>query len=27
MRLNFKQFEFNKELSLTFSVPKNYKKK
>ncbi len=27
IRLNFKQFEFNKELSLTFSVPKNYKKK
>jgi hypothetical protein len=27
IRLNFKQFEFNKELSVAFSVPKNYKKK
>ena len=27
IRLNYKQFEFNKELSVTFSVPKNYKKK
>ncbi len=27
IRLNFKQFEFNKELSVTLSVPKNYKKK
>lgn len=27
IRLNFKQFEFNKELSVRFSVPKNYKKK
>lgn len=27
IRLNFKQFEFNKELSVNFSVPKNYKKK
>lgn len=27
IRLNFKQFEFNKELSVSFSVPKNYKKK
>ncbi len=27
IRLNYKQFEFNKELSLSFSVPKNYKKK
>ena len=27
IRLNFKQFEFNKELSVPFSVPKNYKKK
>ena len=26
VRMNFKQFEFNKELSLSFSVPKNYKK-
>ncbi|MEO6406549.1 MAG: DUF4292 domain-containing protein [Ferruginibacter sp.] len=25
--MNIKQFEFNKELSLPFSVPKNYKKK
>lgn len=24
--MNFKQYEFNKELSVTFSVPKNYKK-
>ena len=27
VRMNFKQFEFNKELSVRFSVPKNYKKK
>ena len=27
VRMNFKQFEFNKELSVSFSVPKNYKKK
>ena len=27
IRLNFKQFEFNKELSVGFSVPNNYKKK
>ncbi|MEO5942988.1 MAG: DUF4292 domain-containing protein [Ferruginibacter sp.] len=27
LRMNFKQFEFNKELSVSFSVPKNYKKK
>lgn len=27
VRMNFKQFEFNKELSLSFFVPKNYKKK
>ena len=27
IRLNFKQVEFNKELSVSFSVPKNYKKK
>lgn len=27
IRLNYKQFEFNKELSVAFSVPKNYKKK
>ncbi len=27
IRLNYKQFEFNKELSVSFSVPKNYKKK
>jgi hypothetical protein len=26
LRMNFKQFEFNKELSVSFSVPKNYKK-
>lgn len=26
VRMNFKQFEFNKELSVNFSVPKNYKK-
>ncbi len=25
LRLNFKQYEFNKELSVTFNVPKNYK--
>ena len=27
IRLNFKQVEFNKDLSVTFSVPKNYKRK
>ncbi|MEP6711722.1 MAG: DUF4292 domain-containing protein [Ferruginibacter sp.] len=27
LRMNFKQFEFNKELSVSFSVPKNYKRK
>ena len=27
IRLNFKQVEFNKELSVAFSVPKNYKRK
>ena len=27
IRLNYKQFEFNKQLSVGFSVPKNYKKK
>jgi len=27
MRLNFKQYEFNKELSVSFNVPKNYKRK
>lgn len=27
IRLNYKQFEFNKELSVGFSVPNNYKKK
>lgn len=27
IRLIYKQFEFNKELSVAFSVPKNYKKK
>ncbi len=27
VRLNFKQWEFNKELSMSFSVPNNYKKK
>ena len=26
IRMNIKQFEFNKELSVNFSVPKNYKK-
>jgi hypothetical protein len=26
LRMNFKQYEFNKELSVSFSVPKNYKK-
>lgn len=25
--LNFKQYEFNKELSVSFSIPKNYKRK
>ncbi len=27
VRLNFKQFEFNKALSITFNIPKNYKKR
>ncbi len=27
IRLNFKQYEFNKELSVSFSIPKNYKRK
>lgn len=27
IKLNYKQVEFNKELSVSFSVPKNYKKK
>jgi outer membrane lipoprotein-sorting protein len=27
IRLNFKQYEFNKELSVTFNIPKNYKVK
>ena len=27
IRLNFKQYEFNKDLSVTFSIPKNYKRK
>jgi hypothetical protein len=27
IRLNFKQYEFNKELSVSFNVPKNYKRK
>lgn len=27
IRLNFKQYEFNKELSVTFNVPKNYKRR
>jgi len=27
VRLNFKQYEFNKELSVTFNIPKNYKVK
>jgi Domain of unknown function (DUF4292) len=26
IRMNFKQYEFNKELSVSFSIPKNYKK-
>jgi hypothetical protein len=26
IRMNFKQYEFNKELSVSFTVPKNYKK-
>jgi hypothetical protein len=26
IRLNFKQYEFNKELSISFNVPKNYKR-
>jgi hypothetical protein len=26
LRMNFKQFEFNKDLSVSFSIPKNYKK-
>lgn len=27
IRMNFKQFEFNKDLSVAFNVPKNYKRK
>ena len=27
IRLNFKQYDFNKDLSFPFSIPKNYKKK
>lgn len=27
IRLNFKQYEFNKELSVYFNIPKNYKRK
>jgi len=27
LRLNYKQYEFNKELSVSFKVPKNYKRK
>jgi len=27
IRLNFKQYEFNKDLSVSFNVPKNYKRK
>ncbi len=27
IRLNFKQYEFNKELSVLFNIPKNYKRK
>ena len=27
IQLNFKQYEFNKELSVSFNVPKNYRKK
>jgi Domain of unknown function (DUF4292) len=26
IRMNFKQYEFNKELSVSFNIPKNYKK-
>jgi hypothetical protein len=26
IRMNFKQYEFNKDLSLSFNVPKSYKK-
>jgi len=27
VRLNFKQYEFNKDLSISFSIPQNYKRK
>jgi phosphoribosylformylglycinamidine synthase len=27
VKLNYKQYEFNKEVSITFNVPKNYKLK
>ena len=27
IRLNFKQYDFNKELSVSFNIPKNYKRK
>jgi hypothetical protein len=27
IRLNYKQYEFNKELSVSFNIPKNYTKK
>jgi hypothetical protein len=27
IRLNYKQYEFNKDLSVSFSIPKNYKRK
>jgi hypothetical protein len=26
IQLNFKQFEFNKEVQISFTIPKNYKK-
>jgi Domain of unknown function (DUF4292) len=26
IRMNFKQYDFNKELSISFSIPKNYKR-
>jgi hypothetical protein len=27
IRLNFKQFDFNKDLDIIFNIPKNYKRK
>ena len=27
VKLNYKQFEFDKEVSITFNIPKNYKRK